>query len=400
MNSARLEAIPDYFEMHYLDAGLLPCMATLVAHKGHVVHEAYRGTTTFGGDQQIGPTSIFRIYSMTKPITSLAAVMLMEEGVLQLDHTVARYIPAFEKTEVWNGGSASAYETRKPNRPILVKDLFLHTSGLTYGHLHQHEADALYRKEKIGRPDETLAEVCSRIARLPLVFSPGERWNYGVSTDVLARIVEIISGQTLDVFLRERIFEPLDMLDTGFFVPEDKLDRLVAYYQKDPQTGDVSLSDGAGADSQAFARQPTLLMGGGGLVSTVRDYLRFCQCLLNGGTLNGARLISPKSWAFMAQNHLPDGQTIKQMGDETFSETRMDGNGFGLGGAVVTNVADTMAPCSAGSFSWGGMANTYFWIDPMEELIAIQMTQMAPSTAYPIRPQFTALVYAALDAQA
>ncbi|MEM8987090.1 MAG: serine hydrolase domain-containing protein [Pseudomonadota bacterium] len=371
-------------------------MATLVSHKGRVLHEDYRGASEFGGATPIGPQSIFRIYSMTKPITSVAAVMLMEEGRLRLDEPVHAYIPEFRDTEVWDGGSLSSFNTRKPDRHITIKDLFLHTSGLTYGHLHQHDVDALYRKEHIGRPDETLSDICIRLAKLPLVFSPGAKWNYGVSTDVLARVIEIISGETLDVFLSKRIFDPLKMTDTGFYAPEESHDRLVACYQKDPHTGDISLSDAAGSESRAFARPPTLLMGGGGLVSTVHDYLRFCQCLLNGGTLDGEKLISRKSWEFMTYNHLPGGRTIKQMGDQTFSETRMDGNGFGLGGAVVTNVADTMSPGSVGTLSWGGMANTFFLIDPTEQLIAIQMTQMMPSTAYPVRPEFMSLVYAAL----
>lgn len=398
MNAARLEAIPDYFQSRYLDTGKLPCMATLVARGGEVVHEAYRGTTHLAGTgEPIGPNTIFRIYSMTKPVTSLAAMMLIEEGDLRLDQPLSRYIPEFAETEVWVGGGLKSFETKKPERQIEIRDLFLHTSGLTYGFLFQHEVDALYRREKIARPDETLAEMCVRLAGLPLVFSPGTRWNYGHSTDVLARVVEIVSGQTLDVFFRERIFGPLGMDDTDFFVPEDKLSRLTACYQKDPITGEVTISDEAGPESALYRAQPALLNGGGGLVSTARDYLKFCLCLMNGGRLGPARLISPKTWEFMARNHLPGGATIKAMGDKTFSEARMDGNGFGLGGSVIVNVAETMQPGSAGSFSWGGLANTFFWIDPLEELIAIQMTQMIPSGCYPIRPQFQALVYAAID---
>ena len=398
MDKARLDAISDYFQSRYLDTGKLPCMATLVARGGEVVHEAYRGTTHLDGEgSAIGPETIFRIYSMTKPITSLAAMMLIEEGDLRLDQPVSRYIPEFAETQVWVGGNLNDYETRAPEREIEIRDLFLHTSGLTYGFLFQHECDALYRREQIGRPDESLEDMCVRLAKLPLVFSPGERWNYSHSTDVLARVVEVISGQTLDVFFRERIFGPLGMGDTDFFVPEDKLARLTACYQKDPITGEVSISDDAGADSKAYRARPPLLNGGGGLVSTPRDYLKFAQCLLNGGRLGTARLISPKTWELMARNHLPGGKTIKQMGDKTFSEARMDGNGFGLGGSVIVDLAETMQAGSEGSFSWGGLANTFFWVDPLEELIAIQMTQMIPSGCYPMRPQFQALVYAAVD---
>lgn len=398
MNAARLDAIPDYFDARYVSSGKLPCMATLVARGGEVVHEAYRGTTHLNGEGAvIGPETIFRIYSMTKPVTSLAAMMLIEEGDLRLDQPVSRYIPAFKDTQVWDGGDLKDAKTRAPEREIEIRDLFLHTSGLTYGFLFQHEVDALYRREKIAQPIETLAEMCDRLASLPLLFSPGERWNYGHSTDVLARVVEVVSGQTLDAFFAERIFTPLGMGDTGFFVPEADIDRLTACYQKNPLTGEVTMSDGAGSESTLYRTRPTLLNGGGGLVSTPRDYLKFCLCLQNGGRLGDARLISPKTWEFMARNHLPGGATIKTMGDKTFSEARMEGNGFGLGGSVVVDVAETMQPGSLGTFSWGGLANTFFWIDPLEDLIAIQMTQMIPSGCYPIRPQFQSLVYAALD---
>ncbi|MEL6566785.1 MAG: serine hydrolase domain-containing protein [Pseudomonadota bacterium] len=398
MDAERLAAIPDYFQSRYIDTGKLPCVASLVSRGGEVVHESYRGTTHIGGEgQPIGPDAIFRIYSMTKPITSLAAMMLVEQGDLRLDHALSRYIPEFAETQVWDGGTLNYFKTRPPEREIEIRDLFLHTSGLTYGFLFQHEVDALYRREKVLEDSETLGEMCTRLAGFPLLFSPGQRWNYGHSTDVLARVVEIVSGLELDVFFKTRIFEPLGMVDTDFYVPGDKIDRLTACYQKNPLDRSISLQDEAGAGSKLYRERPGVLNGGGGLVSTMGDYLRFCQCLQNGGRLGSARLISPKTWEFMAQNHLPGGASIKHMGDKTFSEARMDGNGFGLGGSVIINVAETMQPGSLGSFSWGGLASTFFWIDPMEDLIAIQMTQMMPSSAYPIRPQFQALVYAALD---
>ena len=397
LNRDRLNYIPDYFDKAYIATGKLPCMATMVSRNGQIVHEAYRGNTHLEGGSPIGPDTIFRIYSMTKPITSVAAMMLHDEGILRLDHEVARYIPEFADVQVWDGGDLKDYKTRAPERAMTLRDAFTHTSGVTYGFLMQHEVDALYRKDKIGRPDETLEQMCARIAKLPLVFSPGERWNYGHSTDILGRIVEVASGMSLDVFFRERIFGPLGMNDTDFFVPESKLDRLMACYSKSPITGEVALTDGAGADSKTYKPQPTLLNAGGGLVSTLRDYHRFCLMLLQGGSLEGTRLLSPKTVEFMRMNHLPGGRTIKEMGDQTFSEARMDGNGFGLGGSTVVDVAETLTPGSPGTFSWGGLANTFFWIDPVEELIAIQATQMIPSGCYPIRPQFQQLVYAAID---
>ncbi|MDJ0922536.1 MAG: serine hydrolase domain-containing protein [Henriciella sp.] len=401
LNAERLAHIPDYFDQAYLKSGKLPCMATMVSRNGQIVHEAYRGNTHLDGGNPINADTIFRIYSMTKPITSVAAMMLHDEGIIRLDHEIARYIPEFAETEVWDGGDLKDYKTRKPDRAMTLRDAFTHTTGVTYGFLFQHEVDALYRREKIGSlgdgDTETLESMCARIAKLPLVFSPGTQWNYGHSTDLLGRVVEVASGMSLDVFFRERIFGPLGMTDTDFYVPEHKLGRLMACYGKNPVTGEVTMTDGAGADSADYTKQPKLLNAGGGLVSTLRDYHRFCLMLLQGGSLEGTRLLSPKTVEFMRMNHLPGGKTIKEMGDKTFSEARMDGNGFGLGGSTTVDVAETLTPGSPGTFSWGGLANTFFWIDPVEEIIAIQATQMMPSGCYPIRPQFQQLVYAAID---
>ena len=397
LNQARLDAIPEYFDKAYLQSGKLPCIATMVSRNGQVVHEAYRGHTELGGSEPIGPETIFRIYSMTKPITSVAAMILHEEGALRLDNPVSKFIPEFAATEVWDGGDVNNYKTRKPEREMTVLDLFTHTSGLTYGFLMQHAVDALYRQEKIAHPKETLEQMCVRLAKLPLLFSPGQRWNYSHSTDVLGRVVEVASGQTLDEFFRERIFGPLNMVDTDFFVPVEKQHRLMACYNKNAETGEITLSDAAGSASKLYSQQPALLNAGGGLASTLQDYHRFCLMLLHGGTLDGQRILSPKTVEFMRHNHLPGGRTIRDMGDKTFSEARMEGNGFGLGASVLVDVAATLTPGSVGTFSWGGLANTFFCIDYEEELIALQATLMIPSGCYPLRPQLQQLVYAAID---
>ena len=398
LNTDRMNAIPDYFQTHYIDTGKLPCMATMVSRGGEIVHEEYRGTERMNGEgPPIKADTIFRIYSMTKPVTSVAAMMLFEKGLIRLEHPVSRYLPEFADVMVWDGGDLINYKTRKPDREMTVLDLFTHTSGITYGFLFQHEVDALYRREKIGRPDMSLRDMARNIAKMPLVFSPGDKWNYGHSIDILGAIVEVVSGQTLEVFFREHIFGPLRMVDTDFFVPADKISRLTTCYSKDAITKAVTVADEGGAASKAYRAQPPLLNAGGGLVSTMGDYHRFCLMLLRGGTLDDARIPSPKTVEFMRQNHLPKNQTIKAMGDKLYSETGTDGTGFGLGGSVVINAVETMAPTSEGVFSWGGLASTFFWIDPEEELIAIQMTQLMPSSTYPIRPQLQQLVYAAID---
>lgn len=397
LNPDRLAAIPAFFKANYLDTGKLPCMATLISRGGEVAHESYTGTTEMGAGEPIGPHTIFRIYSMTKPITSLAIMMLFEECRIRLDHPVSRYIPEYANAMVWDGGTAAAPRLRKPEREMTVLDLMTHTSGLTYGFLMQDETDEIYRREKVGHPKDTLQDMARQIALLPLAFSPGTEWRYSHSTDVLGALVEIISGQPLDEFFRERIFGPLGMHDTDFWVPADKIHRLMACYQKDAKTGETTLADPGGAASKLYAKRPNLLNGGGGLVSTLRDYHRFCLMILRGGSLDGARLLSPKTVEFMRQNHLPEGQTMRGMGRSAFTEVMADGVGFGLGGSVVQDIVQTRQPGSDGTFSWGGLASTFFWIDPEEELIAIQATQLMPSSTYPMRLQLQQLVYAAID---
>ncbi len=397
LNADMLERMPRFFDS-YLERRKLPCMAMLVARGGKVAHFSLNGSTEMGGPEAIAEDTIYRIYSMTKPITTVAAMMLFEEGKIRLDHEVYRYIPEFADVMVFDGGTAQAPELRKPDRPIMVEDLMIHTSGLSYGFLFQTAVDEYYRANGIdyAKFDGDLEAFCRKLATAPLVFSPGDRWNYSNATDVLGRVVEVASGMKLDEFFRKRIFEPLGMSDTGFHVPEDRIERLMACYVRNPQTGEVTLQDEKGAGS-TYARPPNVFSGGGGLASTIPDYLKFCQMLLDGGESNGVRILSPKTLEFMQLNHLPDGRTIAQMGDKTFSEARMDGSGFGLGWAVTTDVVATQQPGSVGTYSWGGMASTFFWIDPAEDLIAIQATQLVPSGAYPIRPQMQQLVYAAIQ---
>ena len=395
LSGERLQRIPEFYQKNYLDTKRLPCMANMIARGGELAHLSVQGVKDWDTGEPLTADTIFRIYSMTKPITSVAAMMCFEEGLLRLEHPVSRYVPSFKKLKVWAGDG----QLKECDREMTVKDLFLHTSGLTYDFLGMHPIEREYIDKRVIRANHSLAHMCELLADIPLVFSPGERWNYSVSIDVLGHLVELVSGQTLDEFFRTRIFELLGMVDTGFTIPADKLSRFASCYQRHPETGEISLQD-KGDKTSTFCRDgkdpQVLFSGGGGLVSTLSDYYRFCKMLANGGVLDDVRLLSPKTVEYMMTNHLPQNKTMSQMGDKLFSESNMDGNGFGLGGAVIVDEVAMNQPCSAGTFSWGGLASTFFWIDPIEDIIAIQMTQMIPSSSYPIRPQFQQLVYASL----
>ena len=392
--SDRLASITPFFKS-YLDKKKLVGFSTLIARGGKIAHFECGGATSLEEGQKVGQDTIFRIYSMTKPITSVALMMLFEKGLFRLDNPVEKFLPEFKDIQVWDGGSNLRPSARPASRRMRVHDLLTHTSGLTYGFMHSHPVDRFYRQKKIGENVMTLEEMVKTAVQLPLLFEPGTKWNYSIATDVCGRLVEVLSGQPLDVFLHENIFTPLGMVDTGFFVPEDKQHRLMANYQRHPRTSELDVIDPAGGASP-YAKKPVYLSGGGGLVSTAGDYFRFCQMLLNGGTLDGATLLSPKTVDFMTMNHLPNDATLDEISVSTFSENRFEGTGFGLGFSVVMDPAALMMPVSLGTYSWGGAASTFFWIDPMEDMIGIFMTQFMPSDYYPLRPQLQQLAYAAL----
>jgi CubicO group peptidase (beta-lactamase class C family) len=395
--SERLEQIPNFMQS-YLDSDRLAGVSTLISRRGEIAHFECIGVKDKDTKEPMTSDTIFRIYSMTKPITSLALMMLYEESKFQINHPVSRYIPEFKKLKVWAGGTKDAYDTKPCEREMTIRDLLTHTSGLTYGFMQAHPVDALYREAGIDGANTvgmTLAAFVEKLAEIPLLFSPGTEWSYSVATDVCGRLVEVLSGMALDEFFETRIFKPLGMVDTGFFVPEEKLGRFASNYFKNPQTGKKGLMD-KGDASSTYAKAPTFLSGGGGLVSTMTDYWRFCQMVLNGGEFDGHRFVSRKTIEFMRMNHLPDDRTMKDMSSSAFSELAAEGTGFGLGFAVVLDPAEAQQVGSYGNFSWGGAASTYFWIDPEEDLIAILMTQLYPSSTYPLRPQLQQLVYAAI----
>ena len=395
MSKAGFDRVEAHLKHRYIDAGRFPGAQMLVYRRGKVVHSAVQGFADVERKSPMKDDTIFRIYSMTKPVTSVAFMMLFEEGRVALDEPVHKYIPEWKNLGVFQAGTLPAFLTKPPSRPMLIVDLLRHTSGLTYGFQQRSNVDAAYRErriEEIERP-RTLQLMIDDLSRLPLEFSPGEAWNYSVSTDVIGYLIGKISGTPFDQFLRERIFNPLGMNDTDFFVPPDKAHRLAACYSSDGKGG-MKLQDDPTTSS--FLSPPSFISGGGGLCSTAADYLTFCRALLSGGELDGVRLIGPKTLALMTSNHLPGGSDLYTMSRSLFSEAAYNGIGFGLGLAVTMNPAQTLLPGSAGEYFWGGLASTAFWIDPAEELIAVFMTQLMPSTSYPIRRELRTMVYAAI----
>jgi CubicO group peptidase (beta-lactamase class C family) len=394
MSTTAFDRLDAHLKRRYVDAGRYPGTRLLVYRRGKVVHSAVQGLADVERKAPMRDDTIFRIYSMTKPITSVAFMMLFEEGRVALDEPVHKYIPEWKNLGVFQAGTAPAFLTRPPSRPMLIVDLLRHTSGLTYGFQQRSNVDAAYREMQIGGVEKagTLQSMIEDLAKIPLEFSPGEAWNYSVSTDVIGYLVGKISGMPLEAFLKQRIFNPLGMNDTDFFVPADKAHRLAACYSADK--GSLTLQDDP--TNSSYLAPPSFISGGGGLCSTAADYLTFCRALLNGGELGGVRLIGPKTLKLMTSNHLPGGRDLPEMSRSLFSEASYNGIGFGLGFSVTMNPAQTLIPGSAGEYAWGGAATTSFWIDPAEELIAIFMTQVLPSSAYPLRRELRTMVYAAI----
>ena len=392
----RLSRIDRFLEERYIAPGLLPCAQVLVAREGEPVHFSSLGRGRAGSDEPLRGDAIFRIASMTKPVTSIAFMMLLEQGKASLDQPVAEVIPEFGGLLVYDGGGAGApFRTRAPERPMMMIDLLRHTSGLTYDFQHRTNVDAAYRTRGVVtlRGKRPLLDLVAELGELPLEFTPGEAWNYSVSTDVLALVVERVSGLPFADFLERHIFAPLGMADTGFFVPEDKLDRLTDCWMLHPERG-VVLYDKA--EDSSWRAPPTFVSGGGGLVSTAADYHRFCRMLLGGGVLEDTRIVGRKTIELMTRNHLPGGADLTELSRSMFSEAIYSGQGFGLGFGINMDPAKAMAPGSAGEYYWGGIFSTYFFIDPVERVSAIFMTQLMPSSAYPVRRQVKSMVYAAL----
>jgi CubicO group peptidase (beta-lactamase class C family) len=405
MSSTRLARLDDVMKRRYVDGGYLPGLLTYVYRKGQLVHTGMCGQMDIERGKPMREDAIFRIYSMSKPITAVALMMLVEEGLIGLDDLVHNHIPEWQDLAVYASGMPSLLADAPPSflttpvlRPMKVVDLATHTSGLTYGFMMRTAVDAAYRRAKVAdrQTPGGLRGMIDQLAQIPLDFSPGTAWNYSVSIDVLGYLVEKLSGMGFGEFLRTRLFGPLGMSDTAFDVPSDKTERFTSCYQPEGKGPGLKLQDDA--RESAYAKPPKLESGGGGLVSTAQDYLRFCRMMLNGGTLDGVQILSPKTVALFSLNYLPGNGEVADMAlPGMFSETSYAGVGFSLGCGVNVDVAKTRLPGSLGEYFWGGAAATAFWIDPKEELTVVFMTQVIGSEArLTLRRDLRTLVYSAV----
>ena len=414
-DAGRLERIATHLN-RYVDDGRLAGVSVLLTRGGQIAYTHRYGERDCERSLPVTSDTIYRIYSMTKPIVSVAAMQLYEQGLFQLSDPISRWIASFANARVFAGGNVMQYQTREPANEVSIHSLMTHTSGLTYDFHFANEVDALYRANGFnwGAPGN-LEETCEALASLPLLFDPGTEWNYSYSTDVLGRIVELVSGQSLDDYLVEHVTGPLGMVDTGFEVPAADVERFAANYTTatlasrtaagntgptmptyrpdDPGLQRTLMDD---PRQSAYLGPPKILSGGGGLVSTMGDYHRFTKMLRSGGELDGARIIGPRTLDFMASNHLPGGADLTECGRALFSEAAFDGVGFGLGFSVVLDPAKAKVVSSKGEFAWGGAASTAFWVDPAEDITLVFLTQLLPSSVHPIRPELKALVYQAL----
>ena len=374
MSTSRLERIAPVMQ-RWVDDGKIPFVLTMIAREGRLVHFEKYGMQDIATAKPVEFDTIFRIYSMTKPITSIAVMMLYEEGHFQLGTPVSELIPAFKDMQVYTEGGEAIVDAE---REMTIKHLLTHTSGLIYGGDWEHPINERYRAADFYGGD--LAHMAQEIGDIPLLHHPGDGWNYGMSTDVLGYLVEVVSGMPFEEFLKTRILNPLGMHDTAFSVPDEKADRYATLYEP-TEDGGIQVLENAPVSSGPLSFHHS---GGAGLLSTAADYLRFCQMLLNDGELDGVRLLGTKTVELIRMNHISDD----------WQPLERTGCGFGLGFAVVTNVADTNSLGSEGTYSWGGLASTTFWIDPVEDLIGILMTQLIGDS--PFHAQFRVLTYQAI----
>jgi CubicO group peptidase (beta-lactamase class C family) len=403
LDEGRLERITEHLQHRYVDAGRIAGCQVAVARHGHVGYFRSLGFRDLQRSKPVEEDTIWRIYSMTKPITGVALMSLYERGTFQLSDPVARFIPQWRDLKVRERAEDGSERLVEPERAMTVRDLLMHMSGLGFAGGRTLQELFSADNTELGRgfapgsrrgPGATLQSMVERYAGYPLEFHPGRHWLYSVSTDVCGRLVEIISGQRFDDYLRETIFEPLGMNDTGFTVPDEKIGRFAVCYRRDASKKLVVVDD---PERSGYRKEPSFLSGGGGLVSTTTDYLRFCQMLLGGGEVDGVRILGRKTVELMTSNHLPrdgDLQSVAMPGG--YGEVGFAGMGFGLTVAVAKAPAATQVIGSPGEYMWGGAASTIFWVDPAEELTVVFMTQFLPSGTFNFRGQLKTLVYPAI----
>jgi len=393
MDPDRLERITAHFG-RYVEEGTIPGCQVTVARGGEVAYFRSMGQRDRERGRPVTEDTIWRIYSMTKPVTSIALMQRYELGEFLLTDPVHRYIPEWRDLKVEVADDEGTTRLVEPDRPMSVRDALMHMTGLPGAVVPDHPVDHRYNEAvRANASGMTLEGAVSLLADLPLKFHPGTRFNYGLSTDICGRLVEVLSGQPFDEYLDDHVLGPLGMVDTGFSVPDAAADRLAACYLYAPGSAPTLLDDPA---TSSYRRRRSYLSGAGGLVSTSGDYLRFCQMLLGEGQLDGERIIGRKTLELMACNHLPGGRDLAAFATGGFGESGFEGVGFGLGFAVGLGPAATATVGSYGEYYWGGAASTAFWVDPVEDVTAVFMTQLVPSTLYPFRSQLRALVYQAL----
>ena len=399
LDASRLERIPDHLERNYIGPQKIAGCQVAVARHGHLAYQKSLGSMDLERGKAMRDDAIFRIYSMTKPITSVALMTLYEKGYFQLNDPVSRYVPSWKNHRVWVSGEGDSMVTEAPNRPVSFRDVLSHTGGFTYGGGLpgvgiQHPIDQIYRSLKVrsvGGAD-TMMEFLDKLGQVPLRYQPGEQWMYSLATDICGALVEVISGKSFAQYLQDEIFGPLGMVDTAFQVAPEKLDRFCANYQRGADKKLKLIDDPA---TSTFAAEPGFKSGGGGLTGTTADYMRFCEMLRRGGELDGARILGPRTLEMMHMNHLKGGKDLTQMALGSFSETANEGVGFGLGFASTMGVVET-GGLGVGDYYWGGAASTIFFVDPKEDMTMVFMTQLMPSGTFNFRGQLKSLIYSAI----
>lgn len=392
-SAARLDRITDHLATNYIEPQKIAGCQVVVSRHGHVAYYSSLGLMDIERQKPLQEDAIFRIYSMTKPITSIALMQLYERGMFQLNDPIHRVLPAWREQQVYVSGEGEHLQLRKQDGPMTFRHLLSHTAGLSYGGTH-HPVDKLYQAQHVRRDEgDSLATFVDKLAGIPLHYNPGERWLYSYATDVCGHLVETLSGMTLDRYFATHIFEPLGMSDTAFSVSADKVDRFTANYERAPDKSLQLIDD---PEASTYLTPPSFLSGGGGLTGTTADYLRFCEMLRAGGELDGQRIIGSRTLGLMRQNHLRAGADLAQLAVGSFSETAYEGVGFGLGFAMSLSEVAAGA-LGVGDYYWGGAASTIFWVDPNEDLVVIFMTQLMPSATFNFRGQLKNIIYSAIE---